>query len=184
MEVLCQITWGSAGGYYLYTDFSHTWYYSGTSDKKSNLPGPLSHSSRSFYTSKKRRTSWLVQIVEKVPLLSGWETNLWQICFSYDDQEIMWVGWMLLAMLTWTGTENLAVDTTVPSEGASANPIVLTGLECMGNESTLSDCSRASSVSQCSHSMDAGARCSKNLCTGGGGGEVSGCWREEHYSSV
>ncbi len=65
---------------------------------------------------------------------------------------------------TSTELEKLAVDPTVPSEGAAENPIVLSGVGCTGSESTLSSCSRVSPISQCSHSLDAGARCSKDFC--------------------
>ena len=47
-------------------------------------------------------------------------------------------------------------------EGAD-KPIVLSGVECKGNESGLSDCTQALSITQCNHTMDAGAKCSKNI---------------------
>lgn len=50
---------------------------------------------------------------------------------------------------------------TVPSDGAADRPIVLSGLNCTGTEDQLEDCTRLSDTSMCTHSHDAGARCSK-----------------------
>lgn len=57
--------------------------------------------------------------------------------------------------------EDDRVDSSVPSAGAEDRPIVLTGLQCTGNETRLSDCSKAEFTSQCDHTMDAGVFCSK-----------------------
>lgn len=50
---------------------------------------------------------------------------------------------------------------TVPSDGAADRPIVLSGLNCTGTEDQLEDCAQLSDASMCTHSDDAGARCSK-----------------------
>ena len=57
----------------------------------------------------------------------------------------------------------MAVDGTVPSAGAAGSPIVLSGVQCVGNESTLSQCVTAPTISQCSHARDVGIRCRKCL---------------------
>lgn len=58
-------------------------------------------------------------------------------------------------------SDQQAVDRTVPSSGAADKPIVLSGLACNGGESSLSECTRATTISQCTHAKDAGVRCSK-----------------------
>lgn len=74
-----------------------------------------------------------------------------------------------LRFLFCTDVERLAVDPTVPSEGASSNPIVLNGLGCEGTERTLSECNQTSSFTHCSHSRDVGVRCRKSyyICIDG-----------------
>ena len=70
---------------------------------------------------------------------------------------------VVILWLVQTDDELRSVDTTVPSDAAAADrPIVLSGLDCNGTESGLTECSRASAISQCTHSEDAGARCSKH----------------------
>ena len=54
------------------------------------------------------------------------------------------------------------VDFTVPMNGKIGTPIMMTGLECNGTENGLFECPHSSFISQCSHTSDAGARCSKN----------------------
>ena len=68
-------------------------------------------------------------------------------------------------VLYFSGTDlsSMAVDSTVPSAGAAGSPIVLSGVQCLGNESALSQCVSSSTISQCSHARDAGIRCRECL---------------------
>lgn len=57
----------------------------------------------------------------------------------------------------------MAVDRTAPSSGSAGSPIVLSGVQCTGSEGSLSQCVTDSTISLCSHTRDAGVRCSKSL---------------------
>ncbi len=56
----------------------------------------------------------------------------------------------------------MAIDDTVPSAGSFGRPVVLSGVQCVGDETSLSMCPSASTISQCSHTNDVGIRCSKS----------------------
>ena len=53
------------------------------------------------------------------------------------------------------------IDMTVPTNGSEGLPVVLSGLDCNGTESTLSRCNHSQIISQCGQATNAGARCSK-----------------------
>lgn len=62
---------------------------------------------------------------------------------------------------------SLILDATAVSSafyGEGGGPILVSSLECVGNETNLLECAFDPDTSLCSHSQDAGVQCTGMLC--------------------